>query len=563
MTRPRPFRDVGAILIILIATFVTFAPLASAEFTSWDDYETVDRNPLLNPPTLRSLQAFWTRPHGDLYIPATYTIWYGVASFPGATEPATATSLPRLRAGPFHLINIALHAAAAVLLFAVVDLLVSHRKAAVLGALVFALHPLQVESVAWASGMKDVLFGVMSLLAIYEYLQFTQQPPASRLGRIHYAIATVAFILAMLAKPTAMVVPLIVIVLDHIMLRRPIEQVVRAIWPWLVLAIPCAIAAKLIQPAPHASDAAAPLWARPLIAADAIAFYLYKLVWPLELGFDYGRTPAYVRASGAIAWTWIVPLAVAIFSWWSWRRGGKAVAAGSLVMLIVLLPVLGLVPFDFQTYSTVADHYMYLAMLGPAVVVAWLVSRRPTTPAMIAVACVVALLGVRSFAQTAHWHDSRALFAHGLDVNPGSFAAYSHLAAIANEANRPDDAIPLIERAIKIRPDAARYSIYAESLRRKGQSSAAIAAYREALKRDDAYAPALTNLAAMLAEQGKLDQAIPLARRAVEVEPYSTLNRFNLALMYFNSNQPALAREQLEAVLRLEPNHPGARELMK
>jgi hypothetical protein len=322
----------------------------------------------------------------------------------------------------------------------------------------------------------------------------------------------------------------------------------------------------MIQPAPHATEAAAPLWARPLVAADALAFYLYKLVFPLNLGFDYGRTPRFIRDTGMMAWTWIVPVAALIFAWWSWRRGGqggRAIAAGLLIMVIVLLPVLGLVPFDFQTYSTVADHYLYLAMLGPALIVAWLISRRPSAATITIAACLVALLGIRTFLQTAHWNDSRALFTHGLDINPRSFAAYSHLASMANEANQPEQAIPLIQQAIRIRGDAARYSIYAEALRRKGQTTDAIAAYREALRQDDAYPPALANLAVMLAESGRLDEAIPLARRAVEVEPYSAPNRFNLALMYLNGNQPPLAREQLQAVLRLDPNHAGARDLLR
>jgi hypothetical protein len=167
----------------------------------------------------------------------------------------------------------------------------------------------------------------------------------------------------MLAKPTAMVVPIVVIVLEHMVLGREIKQVLRSVWPWLLLAVPCAIAAKLIQPAPHAADAAAPLWARPLVAMDALAFYLYKLVWPVKLGFDYGRTPAYVRASGLIAWTWLLPAAVALLAWWNWRRGGRAIAAGLLMMVIVLLPVLGLVPFDFQTYS---DRRRSLSLPGDA-----------------------------------------------------------------------------------------------------------------------------------------------------------------------------------------------------
>ena len=202
-------------------------------------------------------------------------------------------------------------------------------------------------------------------------------------------------------------------------------------------------------------------------------------------------------------------------------------------------------------------------MLGPAMIVAWLVSRRPSPVTFVIAGCLVAMLGIRSFTQTKHWHGSRALFTHALDVNPRSFAAYSHLASMANEANRPDEAIALIKQAIDIRPDAARHSIYAEALRRKGDTVAAMAAYREALRQDETYATALANLAVMLAEAGRLDEAIPLARRAVDVEPHVAQNRFNLALMYLNHNQPEPARRELEAVLRLDPNHPGARELLK
>jgi hypothetical protein len=567
MNSPRSLPIPLVLLFIMIATIVAFAPALRADFTTWDDSETVARNPLLNPPTARSLAAFSSRPHGDLYIPVTYTAWAGVAAITNPVEPATptssSTSPPRLRPHVFHFFNLLVHAAAAMLVFGVLEMLTRNRAAALIGALLFALHPVQVESVAWVSGLKDVLFGMLSLAAIYQYLKFTTETrPTMR--RVHYAVATLAFGLAMLAKPTAMVVPLVVIVLDHVILGRSIKQVLRATWPWLVLAVPCAIATKMFQPAQHAHDVAAPLWARPLVAADAIAFYFYKLVWPAKLTFDYGRTPQYVRESGMIAWTWIVPVVVASVAWWSWRRGARAIAGGLAVMVIVLLPVLGLVPFDFQVYSTVADHYLYLAMLGPALIVAWLMSRRPTTPAVVVIAaCLVAALGVRTFAQTKHWRDSRTLFTHGLDVNPRSFASYSHLASMANEANRPDEAIALIRKAIDIRPDAARHSIYAEALRRKGETVAAMSAYREALRRDDAYPAALANLAVMLAEQNRLSEAIPLARRAVVVVPHAAQNRFNLALMYLNHNQPELARQQLEAVLRLDPNHAGARELLK
>jgi tetratricopeptide (TPR) repeat protein len=233
------------------------------------------------------------------------------------------------------------------------------------------------------------------------------------------------------------------------------------------------------------------------------------------------------------------------------------------IIVIVLLPVLGLVPFDFQTYSTVADHYLYLAMLGPALIVAWLVSRRPSTPIVIVVACLVAGLGVRTFFQTAHWRDTASLFTHGLDVNPRSFASYNSLAALAIEKDDPQRAIQLAQSALAIRKSAVGYHTYGEALRRLGRTDDAVAAFRAALRQEPDYVPSLANLAAMLAEQGRLDEAIPLARRAVEADPHSVPNRMNLALMYLNSNQPNLARPHLEAVLRLDPNNATARELSK
>jgi NADH-quinone oxidoreductase subunit A len=187
MSRPRPLRDLVVLCVILVATVAAYARVHRFDFTSWDDYDTVARNPLLNPPTMRAVRAFWTRPHGDLYIPVTYTLWYAVARCPARWSPRRRRRCRNLGAQPFHSVNIALHIASAMLAFAVLDLLIRHRIAATLGALLFALHPVQVESVAWVSGAKDLLFGMLALLAIYEYLSSrsssNRRPDAWR-GRI-------------------------------------------------------------------------------------------------------------------------------------------------------------------------------------------------------------------------------------------------------------------------------------------------------------------------------------------------------------------------------------------
>ena len=560
MSHPsRPLPRPAALLILVVATFAAFAPALTADFTSWDDYETVARNPLMLPPTARSLQAFWTRPHGHLYIPVTYTAWAATAQV--AYEPASATTPPRLDPRFFHALNVLLHAAAACVAFLLLERLIRHRAAALGGAMLFALHPVQVESVAWVSGAKDVLCGLLSLVAVWLYVGFAQRE-AKKARR--YVLATAAFVLAMLAKPTAMMLPLVVLVLDMFVLGRPVKTALRSIWPWLVLAIPCAVATKMFQPAPHAQEAAAALWARPLIAADALAFYVYKLIWPASLAIDYGRTPRHVIDTHAIAWTWLAPLVLAVAAGWLWRRRGAGAPAAALgVMIAVLLPVLGFAPFDFQTYSTVADHYMYLAMLGPALALAWVLARRRSVAIGVVTSCILLVLGVRTFAQARHWRDSSALFAHALDVNPRSFAAHSSLAVLAMENGEAARALALAKQAVDLRADPARLTTYAEALRHIGRHDDAIAALRRSIEIEPDHPPALANLSALLAEQGRLEEAIPLARRAVEADPASVQARFNLALMYLNTGQPAAARAELEAARRLDPSHAGALELLQ
>src|SRR6202012_806581 len=141
---------------------------------------------------------------------------------------------------------------------------------------------------------------------------------------------------------------------------RTWRQIWRSLWPWAVLAVACAAVARLAPPAPHIATEVA-LWQRPLIAVDALAFYMGKLAWPASLAVDYGRRPAVVIRSHIYYLTWLAPAAVAALLW-AFRRRAQVLVAASLVFLAGVAPVLGLVRFDSQDYSTVADHYLYLPM---------------------------------------------------------------------------------------------------------------------------------------------------------------------------------------------------------
>lgn len=442
MPPTRIAKDLIGPLIIVAATLLVFGPLATAEFTSWDDWYNIWKNPRLNPPTLAGVARYWSEYVYGLYIPLTYSVW-GVLAKIAYVEQADPSG-SHLNPWVFHGANIAFHAAGALAVFGILRRLVGGYLAVCLGALLFALHPVQVESVGWCAGMKDVLSGTLGLAAIWLYLRFVQEGP-----RPLYAIATATLVAAMLAKPSAMVVPVMAGAIELLLLRRPWRDVIRSLGPWLVLSIACAINAKIAQPAIGVTPA--PLWSRPLIAADALAFYLYKLVWPMQLGIDYGRTPQHVIQNGSIAFTWVVPVALGLLLIRSCRRA-PALGASGIVFVAGVAPVLGLTTFLFQHFSTTADHYLYLAMLGPAMALAWTVDRFPHRALRIAVTVALGVLAARSMWQTRVWQSDVALFENALRVNPNSFMAMHNLAhAVGGED--PGRAEQLLTRAVEVYPN--------------------------------------------------------------------------------------------------------------
>lgn len=442
-------------VIMVIVTLAAYARLCTADFSNWDDPSTTYNNPHLNPPSVEGIAWFWGHSYMDIYAPLTFTLW-------GVLLPLSKVPTPNemgitVNSWIFHTTNVLLHIAAMLAAFELLRRLVRHNGAAALGALLFALHPVQVEAVGWVSGMKDLLYGLLSLAALWQYVEYvgcvssplpgtqaapqrrTQQGKKPKAGRqinahgspsLHYTLALLALAAALFSKPTAVVTPLLALVIDRWLLHRPWKKSFISLWPWFVLAIIFAIIAKLVQPAAQVSIW--PLWSRPIIAADALAFYLFKLVYPAHLAIDYGRNPVVLLHTTQWYWTWIAPAVLALVIWIFRKKRPGLVAAG-LLFLICLLPVLGLTPFDFQYYSTVTDHYLYLAMIGPALAAAFILARYWRTAPVVAACVILAALGVRTFAQTAYWQNTPAIFEHALEINPHSGAARERLGGFYNQ----------------------------------------------------------------------------------------------------------------------------------
>jgi tetratricopeptide (TPR) repeat protein len=447
------------------------------------------------------------------------------------------------------------------------------------------------------SGLKDVLSGLLALVALWQYLQFATGVRVGTRRTIPLLICVAFLILAMLAKASAASMPLAAIALDRWIVRRPWKPILASAGLLAIVAVPFVLIARSAQ---SASDIAPiPLWQRPFIAADCLTFYLYKLGWPINLCVDYGQTPQAVMHQPWIYLVWLVPLAIAL-GLFGLRRRVRPLIAAALVFLAGCLPTLGLTTFATQFFSTTADHYLYWAMLGPAMALAWTLTALPAT-AMLRGGTIAALVGlaILSVHQGAFWHDGTSLFEHTLVVNDRSALACAQLASISLDAGNAIDAQEWAARAIERNPDwALPYATFGLAALRRVPPDLKLAqdAYRAALKRDPTLVPALTNLAGLLAQQLQFPEAEQLCRQAIAIQPadvsahinlgnilvaqgrlseaepeYSTavalapMNRqaqTNWAALLLRSGRTAQAEQHLRAALQIDPQYAPARRLL-
>ncbi len=477
------------------------------EFVKWDDPANIPLNPYFHPLSIGNLSQLWVISYFGLYIPLTYTFFGALASvnqFLGFSDATGGPFDPRI----YHLANIVIHLGSTLLIYQLLRKFIADNRAACCGALLFAVHPIQVESVCWASEAKGLLSAFFSLCAILVFVRGRQQqadvnnttadetaprPP-------NYGWATGLFILALLAKPAAVSAPLIIWVIDRFHFRKNVRQATTAAADWVVIAGVWVLITRFAQPA-DAMKMAWPLWSRPLISLDALTFYMKQLLFPVHFAIDYGRSPTQIIETGEIFWTWVPVVVVAgvLLARPSWRLPRLAAA----ISVIVLLPVLGLIPFGFQLYSTVADRYAYLAMLGPAIFLAWLLTRSPRV-VWVGAACILVALSARAWQQTSVWHDSFSLFEHALVINPRSYASVSNLGVVYQE---------------------------------RGQLEIAEQHFRDALVLAPTLAEANIGLASILIKRQQFDEALDCFQSALDEAPHSDRANAGVAIIYLQRGE--------------------------
>ncbi len=431
-------------------------------FVTGDDASHVTQNPVLR----GSLRDLWLAPFQvpGLYMPTTYTVWWAAAR-------ASLETTGRLHPTWFHALNWLLHSVNVGLAFLCFRRAGLAACGAALAALVFGLHPIQVEAVAWVTALKDVLTGTFVLLTIL--LSFEEK----------WKSATLTFALALLAKPVGAVTPLIVGLFLWVGGRFTKEKTV---WlsGWLVASGAVLLWTKSLQPGPTFS------WLeRGRIAIDALTASAAKTVVPVGLTLNYGRSPASVLAHSS--WIALAALFVAGALLWRWRSKTWPVAAAAL-FLVPWLPVSGVVSFFHQMYSTTADRFLYLSLLGPALALGHILERKKIAGGLVA----LVLTGL-TLKQIPYWRSDATLYGRMAAVSPSADNLYRYAMALIESGRQPEAITPLRD-ATQLAPNDPRYA---------------------------------NNLALVLAEEGKLEEAEAELRKALEFIPDSPTLKANLDVL--------------------------------
>ncbi len=464
----------------------------------------------------------------------------------------------------YHLINIVLHAFSACLVVLIARQL--SLKGASLAGFVFALHPVQVESVAWISEQKSTLSGVFCLAALLVYLHFDRSRQRQK-----YWLATGLFVLALMSKSVTAVLPVVILVIfwwRHGKLDR--KRDVRPLIPWLAIGMCSGLFTAWVERkyigASGADFVLTPLQ-RVLIAGRVIFFYAGKLLWPTKLAFFYPHW----NVDAAIWWQWLFPVGflVLLGRLWLVAYRNRGPLASLLIFTGTLFQVLGFLNvFPFR-YSYVANHFQYLASLGilvPCVALLAKASERLRVRKAVAAAgsaLLILVLGGLTWQQSRMYRDIETLYRSSIEQNPASYIAHYNLGTLlTEEPGRLPEAIGEFEAALKIRPDLAEAHnglAFAFSLT-SGRLDDAFAEYEQALRFRPSYAEAHNNRGNLLSRiPGRQQDAIADYQAAIEIRPDYPEAHFNLgALLSRMPGRIPDAMAEYQAAINAKPDYAEA-----
>ncbi|MGD0596984.1 MAG: tetratricopeptide repeat protein [Sedimentisphaerales bacterium] len=508
----------GAIAIV-VGCFAAYIPAIQGGFV-WDDDDYVTANPLLSAPD--GLYRIWfSTDSPSQYFPLAYTTFRGEYQLWG------------LNPAGYHTVNVAIHCINALLIWVILRRL--SIPWAWFAAAVFALHPVNVESVAWITERKNVLMLFFSLLSVLCWVEFVFGGKSGRKAILLYAGSLLFCALALFSKATACTLPAALVLI--LWLKRSPVTVKRwlQIAPYIAMAIGIGLLVMWWEKH-HQGMGVVNLGLssteKTLIAGRALWFYLWKLIWPVNLAFSYPRWN--IDAHSVWQYGWPVSFVIAIVCAWLLRnRLGRGPVTALLFFPAMLFPMLGFFPLYTFVYTFVADHYQYMACIGPIAVAAGAAAityRKSGKNAKFIIASAAGVLlltlGTLTWRQCEAYTSRDTLWIDTLKKNADSWLAHGELASSLYRQGKLDEALPHLDRLLelaqyvkKIHPRAYSDAYYCKGLifTAKGRPEDAAEQYKMSLEVDDNSALVHYLLANILARQGKVEEATAHYRHGLEI----------------------------------------------
>jgi tetratricopeptide (TPR) repeat protein len=602
----------GAALLVASITFIVYLPALNNDFVNWDDFTYVSKNHEIRSIDLGFLKWGFTA--------VVSSNWHPLTMFSHALDYA----LWGLDPWGHHLTSIIFHSVNTLLVFILVVWLLGYARAGETGisndfagpgkkaliagivtALLFGIHPVHVESVAWVSERKDVLSAFFFLLSVLAYLRFTSSRDSKR--SIFYGACLILFAMALMSKPMAVTLPVVLLILDCYPLGRLTlgGGLKGARWlliekaPFFVLSLLSSLITLWAQRTGGALTTleVTPLIVRILVALRAYAFYIYKMVLPIDLApfYPYPRTVDFFTVE--YIGSFILLIVVTSFCLWSVKRG-KLFSAVWLYYLVTLIPVIGIIQVGEQA---AADRYTYLPSLGPFLLAGLgagaafeRYSKKQYQIAIIAALVILSgILANKTLKQIAIWQDSITLWSYEInlfpdnttayinrgnaynilgnyreaikdlsranELDPNSADAHNNLGFAYSNEGRIEKAIEELKKALRLRPDLAEahYNL-GNAYSRKGMTDKALEEYKKAIRHKPDFAEAHNNLGNAHYIQKRIDEAIAEYKEAIRLNPYNTKAHYNLGIAFYNQGRINKAMAEYKEALRLKPDHAKA-----
>lgn len=532
--------------VVMLATLVliVYLPTLRGDFL-WDDDAVLTNNPLIHSP--QGLYDFWFTTKAPDYWPLTGTSLWLEWRLWGRNPTG------------YHVSNVVLHLLSSLLLWTVLRRLHIGEPGAWLGALLFAVHPVNVESVAWITQRKNTLSMVLYLLSALAFINVLNGR-----GRRWYALSLTAFVLGMLSKASIVIMPAAMLIGAIRLHGKLTKQYWRLTAPFFAVAgLLTAVniwfqTHRAIQTDVVRDDG---MLSRLAGAGAAVWFYLSKALLPRDLMFVYPRWQIDIGD-----WRWWVPLALLGLLFTALRLGRHRLGSGPLLAMtyfvLGVLPAAGFINIYFMKYSLVADHWQYVAILGVVALagggfaVAW--RRWPRSSAAAALA-IVAAMTFTAWRHAHHFRDVETLWRHTIERNPHSWIAHHNLASHLGRQGRMEEALEHYREAVRIRPDFAdAYYGLGSALDRLQQHEQAISHYQLALSFNDRDADTWNNLGNALANLRRDEEAMQAYRRAIALRPRHVVALNNLGNALLRKDRLAEAAEMFRAAMAVRDDFAAA-----